>query len=109
INVMSQELIQYRQPMEEDELDFLIKKEKKDSTSFFKVVRYCMITSFAVPFVLAWLKAFAGAENPFSILHYFVGTAFLLAFSGSILYMSYYYTLRKVQADVRDKTKTIEY
>lgn len=106
---MSLELIRYNQPLNVDELEFLVRKERKERTQFYKIARYCMIVSFIAPFVIAWFRAAEGAENPFSYLHYFVGVTFLLAFSGSILYLAYHSTLRKIQADIRHKTKTIEY
>lgn len=106
---MSLELIRYNQPLDIEELEFLTKKENKERVQFYRIFRYFMIVSFIAPFILAWFRAVDGQEDPFSYSYYFLGVLFLLVFSGGTLYVSYYFTLRKVQADIRDRTKTIEY
>ncbi len=67
-----------------------------------------MIMSFVIPFVGSWYRAFDGAPNAFSITHFYVTTAILLGISTAAIYTSYRYFLRKVQADIKYKTKTIE-
>jgi hypothetical protein len=106
---MSVELTRYSQPLEPDELDFLVKKEEKERIQFYKVVRYCMILSFVAPFVVAWVRAAEGVEDPFSYGIYFIGVVFLVCFSGTGIYISYSRTLRKVQADIKERTKMIEH
>lgn len=105
---MSLELVRYNEPLEYDELEFLAKKENKERKQFYKIIRIFMIFSFVLPFIVAWFRAADGAENPFSYLNYFVGVAFLLSFSGVTTYIGYHRTLKQVQLDIRDRTKTIE-
>src|ERR1044072_2609268 len=105
---MSQELMRYLEPLEEDELAFLKKKERKDRHYFFLAVRAIMIICFIIPFIIAWFNALEGDPHAFAPGRYFMGVGFLLGFAGLTGYISYYYFLRKVQSDIRHHTKTIE-
>lgn len=105
---MSVDLIKYKQPLTQDELSFLRKKEKKERKQLYKAVRVFMIMCFVCPFIVAWFRAIWGGENPFSFATYFLGVAFLLCFSAAGVYWSYYNTLRKVHLDIKYGTKTIE-
>lgn len=105
---MSLEIVKYREPLSNDELSFLQKKEEKERKQFYKVARVFMIMSFICPFVVAWFRALEGSENPFSITYYFGSVLFLMGFSGLGLYWGYYNNLRKVQQDITNGTKTIE-
>ncbi len=105
---MSVELIQYREPLNRDELAFLKKKEERERKQLYKIIRVFMILCFVCPFIVAWFRAIAGFENPFSPLNYFLGVLFLILFSGFGIYWGYYHNLRKVQLDIRKGTKTIE-
>ncbi len=106
---MSLKLIRYNQPLEPDELKFLVEKEEKERTQFYKVARYCMFLSFICPFGVAWVRALEGDEKAFSPLIYFIGVTFLLGLSALGIYMAAKRTLLKVQADIRHKTKTVEH
>ena len=105
---MSLDLVKYREPLSKDELSFLIRKEEKERKQFYKIVRVFMILCFVCPFIVAWFRAVEGQENPFSFTYYFVGVVFLLCFSTAGIYWGYYHNLRKVQLDIKYKTKTIE-
>jgi hypothetical protein len=105
---MSVELQKYREPLSKEEISFLRQKVEKERRQIYKIVRVFMILSFVVPFIVAWLRAFGGEENAFSLLHYFVGALFLLCFSAAGIYWGYYHNLRKVQLDLKHGTKTIE-
>lgn len=102
------ELVRYNEPLEADELAFLQKKERKDRGLYVKLIKWVMLFSFVCPFVVAWMRAFGGVEDPFGYDTYFLGVGFLLFFSGTGTYIVYYYNLRKVQSDIRHRTKTIE-
>ncbi len=103
-------LQQYRhnEPLEEDELAFLQNKLQKESAQFYKIVRILLMFCFACPFLIAWFRAMNDVEDPFSYKYYFGGVLFLMAFSGSIVYVAYYNTLRRVQRDIKKGTKTVE-
>lgn len=109
------ELVRYNEPLETEELAFLKREEALERRQFFKITKVFMVLSFIIPFVFAWFHAArqteneAVASNPFSYLHYFVGVFFLLAFSGTALYISYKRTLAKVQQDIKHGTKTVEH
>jgi len=105
---MSFELVRYQEPLNRDELSFLMRKEEKDRKQFYKVVRLFMLLCFICPFVIAWFKAVEGMEDPFSLIDYFIGVFFLMCFSGTGIYLSYVHNLRRVQHDIRSGTKTIE-
>lgn len=105
---MSLELVKYREPLSSEELSFLVRKEEKERKQFYKIIRVFMILSFVCPFVVAWFKALAGADDPFSVVAYFFGVLFLMCFSGLGIYWSYYHNLRKLQMDIRGGMKTIE-
>lgn len=102
------ELIRYNEALEAEELAFLLKKERKERKLYYGIIKWCMIMSFICPFIVAWFHAFDGDDNPFSYSSYFVGVVFLLFFSGGGTYVVYYYNLRKVQSDIKHRTKTIE-
>ena len=102
------QLVRYNEPLEAEELSFLKKKEQKERGQYYKLIKWLMIFSFLCPFVIAWLQAMEGMENPFSYRSYFVGVFYLMCFSGGGTYFVYYFNLRKVQSDIHHKTKTIE-
>ncbi len=105
---MSVELVQYREPLNKDELSFLRRKEEKERKQIYKIIKVFMVLCFICPFVVAWFRAIAGFENPFSPVSYFLGVLFLACFSGVGIYWGYYHNLRKVQLDLKQGTKTIE-
>jgi len=105
---MSFELVKYRQPLNKEEVAFLRKKEERDRRQIYKIMRAFMLLCFICPFVIAWLRAFDGQENPFSLPAYFIGVAFLTCFSAAGIYWGYYHNLRKLQLDLKHQTKTIE-
>src|SRR3954469_10119597 len=102
------ELIRYNETLEPDELAFLQKKERKERKLYYTVIKWVMMLCFLCPFVVAWFHAVDGAEDPFSYKSYFVGVVFLLCFTGTSTYIVYHYSLRKIQSDIRHRTKTIE-
>lgn len=105
---MQRRIVIYDQPLEPDELEFLERKDEKDTRQFYRIMKIFMLFSFIIPFGIAWFRVLDGTENPFSMLFYFASVAFLLAFSGFCSYLAYRRTLQKIKNDIRDKTKTIE-
>ena len=61
------QLVRYNEPLEAEELSFLKKKEQKERGQYYKLIKWLMIFSFLCPFVIAWLQAMEGMENPFSV------------------------------------------
>lgn len=104
----NKDVVQYLEPLEPGELDFLRRQVAKDKRQFYKVLRVLLILCFVCPFLVAWVRAFVGASDPFSYTFYFLGVGFLLLFSGTTAYISYYYFLRKSQLDLRSNQKIIE-
>lgn len=105
---MSIELIKYRQPLNKDELTFLQRKEEKERKQLYKIIRVFMLLSFICAFIVAIVKAIIGDPDPFSMKSYFGGVLYLMGFSGVGIFWSYYNNLRKVQQDIKHKTKTVE-
>jgi uncharacterized membrane protein len=105
---VSFELQKYIEPLEIDELMFLERKETSERRQYYKVYQLLMFLSFIIPFIGSWYRAAEGAPNAFSTLTFFVSAGILLFISTFATYMSYYVYLRKVQLDIRYKTKTIE-
>lgn len=105
---MNHEVLRYQEPLEPSELDFLRRKVAQDRKQFYKVLRVLLILCFVCPFIVAWIRALVGAPNPFSYTFYFLGVGFLLIFSGTTAYISYYYFLRKTELDLRSNQKIIE-
>lgn len=105
---MPLQLYRHNEPMSDEELVFLRRKERKERSSLYRVMRILMIFCFVCPFVVAWLRAFAEQPDPFSPAYYFGGVAFLMCFAGLAVYIAYSHTLKKVQSDIRHRTKTIE-
>lgn len=91
-----------------DELIFLENKELKERGQYYKVYKWLMFLSFLFPFIGAWYRATEGAPNAFSMTRFFFSAALLLSISTIATYLSYRIYLRKVQLDLRFKTKTIE-
>ena len=75
---------------------------------YYKVFSILMIMSFVLPFAGAWYQAFDGAPNAFSPLRYFGAVALMLLISGFATYFSFNVNHRKLQLDIRDRTKTID-
>ena len=102
------ELIRYNEPLEYSELVFLEKKEAKERKVYYKVYRILMFMSFILPFAGAWYCAYDGAPNAFSPARFFLSAGILLFISSFSTYATYRINLRKIQLDIRDRTKTIE-
>jgi hypothetical protein len=99
---------EYIEPLEPDELQFLQRMEVKDREMYYKVYNVLMVMSFIIPFIGSWYRAFEGAPNAFSFTKFYASAGALLTISTAAMYGSYRFNLRKVQWDIRHKTKTIE-
>lgn len=106
--MMQLQLERYTEPLEVEEMAFLERKEARERTQFYKVFRLLMIMSFVIPFAGAWYRAYDGAPNAFSPARFFVSAGILLFISSLATYVSYRYSLQKVQRDIASGTKTIE-
>ncbi len=100
--------LQYIEPLSTNELQFLQVMELKDRKMYWKVYNVLMIMSFVIPFIGSWYRAVDGTPNAFSKTHFFFSAGVLLAISTAGTYMSYHIFLRKIQADIKHKTKTID-
>lgn len=98
----------HNEQLSSEELDFLIKKDERETTLFYRTIRVLMIICFVLPFIVAWVRAFAGEEHPFEYGYYFLGVGFLLSFLGVCAWLAYRRVLYKLKADIRGRTKTIE-
>ena len=105
---MSVELQPYFEPLTGEELTFLVRKAHKERKLYYRVYRMLMFLSFIIPFAGAWYRATDGAPNAFSKLKFFFTAGVLLSISTIATYVSYRINLRKVQLDIRHRTKTIE-
>jgi hypothetical protein len=105
---MSTAVRRHTEPLEPTELSFLVDKENKDKKVYFKIFRLLMFGSFLFPFLGSWYRAFEGAPNAFSVTRFFASTAILLGLSFTAMWLAYRVNLGKVQADLRERTKTIE-
>ena len=84
------------------------KKESKERSQYYKVYQLLMFLSFIIPFAGAWYRAADNMPNAFSKSKFFFTAGILLSISTFATYLTYRINLRKVQLDIRDKTKTIE-
>lgn len=103
----------YTEPLTEDERLFLIKKELKDRTLFYRVLKVLMVLCFICPFAGAWFYALGDDKQVpegtyFSYSNYFLGVGFLLLFVAACAYIGYKRTLEKLQADLRHNAKIVE-
>lgn len=105
---MTYGLVKYSESLNEGELLFLVRKEAKERRTYYKVYQILMFMSFLLPFAGAWHRAYLGAPNAFSAFRYFFITGILLFISTFSTYATYRLNLRRVQLDIRYKTKTIE-
>ncbi|MCW3123604.1 MAG: hypothetical protein JWQ38_3096 [Flavipsychrobacter sp.] len=105
---MTPEVQRYMEPLATDELSFLQRKESKERSQYYKTFRMLMIMSFIIPFAGAWYRASDGAPNAFSVPKFYVAAGVLLSISSISTYLTYRINLRKIQWDIRDRTKTIE-
>jgi hypothetical protein len=102
------QLYRYNEPLEKEELAFLVRKEEKERKQFYKLIRIFMVFCFVCPFIIVWFRAWNDVENPFSYGFYFGSVFFLACFGGFAVYMGYRISLWKVQKDLQVGTKTIE-
>jgi hypothetical protein len=102
------ELKRYFEPLEKSELEFLEKKESTERSQYYKVYRLLMFLSFIIPFAGAWYRAADGMPDAFSKTKFFFTAGLLLSISSFATYITYRVNLRKIQMDIKDKTKTIE-
>jgi len=104
----SLQLERYIEPLDENEVLFLEKKESKDRKQYYRVFRLLMFLSFIIPFAGAWYRAYDGAPNAFSATRFFFTAGVLLSISSVSTYLTYRVNLRKIQLDIHKRTKTIE-
>lgn len=105
---MQHGLQRYYEPLNADELSFLKRKEEKERRQYYRAFRLLMFMSFIIPFTGAWYRAYDGAPNAFSVSRFFASAFALVFMSAGGTWISYRLNLRKVQADIRQGTKTIE-
>ena len=105
---MSLELERYYEPLSNEELVFLVRKEQRERKQYYKVYQLLMFLSFIIPFAGAWYRATDGAPNAFSQVKFFITAGILLSICTFSTYFVYRINLRKVQLDIKYRTKTIE-
>jgi len=105
---MSRGVQVYTEPLDDSELRFLTRKELKDRKLYYKIYRVLMFMSFLIPFAGAWYQAASNQPHAFSAFRYFFSVSVLLFISTFSTYLTYRYNLRKVQHDIKCKTKTLE-
>lgn len=98
----------YTETLNAQELAFIYRKERLERSQLYKVLRGLMILSFAIPFIVAWIRALTGANDPFDALQYFLSVVILLGISCTAVYMAYRRSLRLMRNDIRLGTKTVE-
>lgn len=106
--MMTRELIRRRTRLDPSERAFLRSREADDRKVYYRLIRYCLILAFIIPFIIAWVRALGGKDDPFSYLYYFLGVGFLILFSGLWLSIAYFRFLYKIQKDIRDGYKMVE-
>ncbi len=105
---MAVESVSYNEPMVEEQLIFLTNKEGGHRKVFYKVFRILMFLSIIFPYAFAWYKATDGVTNAFSYVRFFVIAGNLLFVSLVSTYFTYRFYFRKLQKDLKYKTKTVE-
>ena len=98
----------YTEPLEPDELQYLITKEQKERKMYYRIFRILMIVSFVLPYIAAWFRVTDVGPLAFSRVRFFVSAGILLFISVFSTYTTYRLHLRKVQMDIKRCTKTIE-
>ena len=105
---MTLELQRHNEPLEPDELDFLVKKEYKERAQYYQFFSIMMFLSFLIPYVGSWYRAYDGAPDAFSKTKFFLGAGILVSISAGSVYFAYLRDLRKLRLDIKNHTKTIE-
>lgn len=105
---MKQEARIHNEPLLPEELQFLKDKDEKETRTFYRAIRVFMFVCFVIPFIVAWLRAMDGDENPFELGAYFLGVAFLLSFTGLCAWLAYRRSLQKIKRDIKNRSKTVE-
>jgi len=105
---VSQYLIRHNEPLEEEELVFLQKKEQRELKQYYRFFRILMFLSFIIPFAGTWYSASDGNPDPFTPGKFFAVTAILLSISGFITWVGYRRGPGKLHYDITHRTKTIE-
>jgi hypothetical protein len=105
---LNTDLVIHVEPLEPDELDFLVKKEHKERAQYYQFFSIMMFLSFLIPFVGSWYRAYDGAPDAFSKTKFFLGAGILMSLSAGAVYYAYRRDLRKLRLDLRKHTKTIE-
>lgn len=105
---MTQQLVKYTEQLEDDELAFLHRRVDREVKQYYRIAWLLMILSFIIPFTGAWYRAVDGAPNAFSMPRFFATAFVLVSLSCGGMYVSYRVSLRKILADIKQGTKTIE-
>jgi len=105
---MRKELVIENELMSDEELQFLINKDEKETRTFYRAISVFMIICFVIPFIVAWMRAMDGDEHPFELVAYFLGVGFLLSFLGVCAWVTYSRSLQKIKTDIKKRSKTVE-
>ncbi|HEY9178110.1 MAG TPA: hypothetical protein VIN07_10485 [Flavipsychrobacter sp.] len=105
---MKQEVRIHKESLSPEELQFLMDKDQKETRTFYSAIRVFMFVCFVIPFIVAWLRAMDGDENPFELGAYFLGVGFLLSFTGLCAWLAYRRSLQKIKRDIKNRSKTVE-
>jgi hypothetical protein len=101
-------LQRYTEPLEFDELIFLERKESVERRQYYRVYQLLMLFSFIIPFIGSWYRVTENSPSAFSFFKFFVSSGILVFISTFATYASYYVYHRKMQLDIKYRTKTIE-
>ena len=98
----------YQEPLTEEELGYLTRKEKGDRRQFVQVYRILFLLSLLFSYLGAIYRLQDAGPESFSWTKFLVTWGILLTICTCSTIYIYRLNLRKIQIDLREKTKTIE-
>jgi len=97
----------YLEPLEPGELAFLQHKEQKERKVYITIYVFLLVASFLFPFITSWTRFRDSEVMVFSYQKFFLSLGILLFITSFSVYVVFRNYLRRIQLDIKHKTKTI--
>ncbi len=96
------------EPLEEDELAFIQKRNEKESKAYVLGMNMVLIASVAIPFVVALIYKIRFQRTDIMIQAFLYALCITLSFSAIVSFFSYRRSLFDIRKDLKEKTKIVE-
>lgn len=96
------------EPLEEDELAFMHKKNEQERKTYFTIIKMVLIISLSIPFIVAIIYHIRFQRTDIMMQAFIQALCITLSFSAIISFFTYRRSLLDIRKDLNEKTKIVE-